>query len=706
MSDIPQPHQWRFFRSGGFDQVELATGEDLRNLASLDPKLWTVLNCPTTGLEFDSRTAALLDADGDGQIRVPEVLAAAEWVCARLVDPDIMFQAPGVPASAISDTDETGQALKAAALRALQYVGKSADDELQVADLLDMTRLFSPNHFNGDGVITAHLTDDEGLQTLINEIRETQGSVVDRSGEDGVNADLISAFYKQLDDLLAWRESAAASDSTLYPLGDDTATAAGILDQLEAKVNDYFVRCRLASFDERASDHLNPAVTVYDTLGDRSLNAADADLGSLPLATIVAGRALPLTDGVNPAWADLVGQLRDKVITPLLGDKEELNSDDWQTVLARLAPYREWLAARPDTKLLELDVERLTAIKTQQRHKELLALVDEDLAAKSFADTVDDVERLVRYQRDLVTLLQNFVTMSDFYRGKRKAIFQIGTLYIDQRSCELVLRVDSVDRHTAMAPFSGCYLIYCTCERQGEAPINIVAALTGGGVNELMVPGRNGVYYDRRGRDWKATVTRVVEQPVSLRQAFWAPYQRAAAFVEAQLHKFAASRDQNIGEKAAAGAADTSTATQAFDIARFAGIFAAIGLAIGAIGTALAAALAALFSLQWWQMPLVFIGLMLVISGPSVVMAYLTLRNRNLGPLLDANGWAVNTRARINVPFGAALTGVAELPAGSRRLLRDPYADTQKPWKAWLFFAAVIAAGAAIWYWLWPLLGA
>lgn len=704
MSETPHLHQWRFFRSGGFDQVELETGDDLRNLAYLDPKLWTVLNCPTTGLEFDTRTAALLDANGDGQIRVPEVLAAVEWVCARLVDADLMFAAPGVPASAISDQDADGQALKAAALRALQYVGKNSEDQLEVSDLLDMTRLFSPNHFNGDGVITAHLTDDEGLQTLINEIRDTQGSLQDRSGEEGINADHIDAFYKQLEELLAWQKITETKDEKLYPLGAETATAAGIVDTLEEKVNDYFVRCRLASYDERASDHLNPAVATYDTLSDRSLVPADTDVKAMPLATIIAGRPLPLSDGVNPGWAALVAQLRDKVVSPMLGeetglsDKNELTNEDWQTILARLAPYREWLAKRPDSRLLELASERLAAIKAQDRRKELLSLVDEDLAAKSFADTVDDVERLVRYQRDLVTFLQNFVTLSDFYRGIRKAIFQIGTLYIDQRSCELVLRVDSVDRHAAMAPFSGCYLVYCTCERQGESPLNIVAALTGGSVNELMVPGRNGVYYDRQGRDWKATVTRVVEQPVSLRQAFWSPYQRAAAFVEAQLHKFAASRDENLGTAAADAPA------QAFDIARFAGIFAAIGLAIGAIGTALAAALAALFSLQWWQIPLVFIGLVVVISGPSVLMAYLTLRNRNLGPLLDANGWAVNTRARINVPFGAALTGVAELPAGSKRRLRDPYADRQKPWKAWVFFGAVAAAGVAIWYWLWPLI--
>jgi hypothetical protein len=193
----------------------------------------------------------------------------------------------------------------------------------------------------------------------------------------------------------------------------------------------------------------------------------------------------------------------------------------------------------------------------------------------------------------------------------------------------------------------------------------------------------------------------VVTQPVSLGQAFWSPYNRVAAFIETQLQNFAASRDKGIEEKANAGVTNVAAVKDApanFDIAKFAGIFAAIGLAVGAIGTSLAAIAAGLFALAWWQIPLVLLGVMVLISGPSVFMAYLTLRRRNLGPLLDANGWAVNTRARINVPFGASLTGLAELPAGASRSLTDPYAEKKRPWKTWLFLAAVVIVAAVLWY--------
>jgi hypothetical protein len=80
-----------------------------------------------------------------------------------------------------------------------------------------------------------------------------------------------------------------------------------------------------------------------------------------------------------------------------------------------------------------------------------------------------------------------------------------------------------------------------------------------------------------------------------------------------------------------------------------------------------------------------------------MLLAWLKLRQRNLGPLLDANGWALNGRARVNVAFGAALTGLARLPKGARRSLDDPYADKQTPWKLYGTLAFLLVT-AATWY--------
>jgi hypothetical protein len=81
-----------------------------------------------------------------------------------------------------------------------------------------------------------------------------------------------------------------------------------------------------------------------------------------------------------------------------------------------------------------------------------------------------------------------------------------------------------------------------------------------------------------------------------------------------------------------------------------------------------------------WKVIFAVAGIVVVISGPSMLLAYMKLRKRNLGPLLDANGWAINTPVKINVPFGAALTHLCKMPVGAERSTEDPYAVEPSPW--------------------------
>ena len=103
-----------------------------------------------------------------------------------------------------------------------------------------------------------------------------------------------------------------------------------------------------------------------------------------------------------------------------------------------------------------------------------------------------------------------------------------------------------------------------------------------------------------------------------------------------------------------------------------------------------------MFGLGKW-LPLGIIALLLMISGPSMLLAWLKLRRRNLGPILDANGWAINSRARINVSFGAAMTELAAIPKGSQRSMSDPFADKSPPWKLYTFLAIVLIL-AGTWF--------
>ena len=612
------PHAFKFFRAGGFDQVRIDTAADLLALRELDQKLWVALSCPVKGIEFDARTLALIDTDNDGQLRAPELLTAIDWAAARLADPGVLAQQlDGVPLAAIKD-DETG-APPIAAARGL--LGE------------------------GQGLISVYAA-------------------------SAAEAEFTARA------LAAWEAAGGAAK----PLGEATEAASNAVAAVREKVDDFFVRCRLAAFDERAGEALNASEDALKSLGGAALSTEHSDIAALPLARVGAGATVPLgagsDSGINPAWAARIAAFREAAVVPLLGAREAVSESDWLAIQDQLAPYVAWQAAKP------------------------AGLPPE-------AEAVRDLERLARYVRDLLPLANNFVAFRDFYTHQGKATFQIGTLYLDGRSAELCVAVSDPAKHAALAGLSRICLVYCDCQRNGEK-LTIAAAFTAGDSDQLMV-GRNGVFYDRQGRDWNATITKLVEHPISLRQAFWSPYKRLMRMVGEQLQKLAASKaaavEGKLGEAAVgvgkkvegAGATAKPAAQQAFDVGKFAGIFAAIGLAVGAIGTALAAVVGGLLALKWWQIPLAIAGLMLLVSAPAMVLAWFKLRSRNLGPILDANGWAVNARARINIPFGTSLTQLAELPEGAERALTDPYAEKERPWKTYAFIAAVLFVAAAWW---------
>lgn len=695
-------HQWKFFRAGGFDQVLLETGDDLLALSQLDNKLWSALSCPTKGVEFDQRTLQLIDSDGDGHIRVPEILSAAEWAGKCLNTPQqLVLGTEGVMLSAISAETEEGLRILDAARTLLTNLGKPDAEVITVSDTCDSETILAQTRFNGDGIITTATTDDERIAAWITDIINCMGSEVDRSGDAGITREMIERFSSDTSKWLAWQNQEV--EGVVSRIADE---AIELWYVAKPKIDDFFLRCRMAAYDNRAITMMNSSDESLAALAPKNLSESCDEIAALPLSAVSANGSLDLTQGVNPAWSETMSKLHRDIILPLLGEITVLTDTQWGELKSSVALYEKWWGDRIETPVTSLGIERMNQWQKEQPESALVSLVEQDLALKPAFDAIVEVERLTRYCRDLLPLANNFVSFRDFYTGRGKAIFQSGSLFLDGRSFELCITVTDVAKHALLANLSRVYLVYCDCVRNGGSDkMTIAAAITNGDCDQLLV-GRNGIFYDRQGVDWDATIVRIVEHPISIRQAFWAPYKRIGKMIGETIQKMAAARSKANEEKAFAEIVpsdtkkpETKPAQQAFDVGKFAGIFAAVGLAIGAIGTALVSILTGFFKLPWWQMPLVIVGVMLFISGPSIILAWLKLRQRNLGRLLDANGWAVNTRAKINIPFGASLTGMARLPQGAITSLFDPFAEKKSPWKRWLFILIVVISAISVWAW-------
>jgi hypothetical protein len=686
-----QNHRWTFHRLGGLDQVALDTGEDLALLGGLDQKLWVALSCPVRGLEIDSRTLQLLDLDKDGRVRAPEILAALDWCKPRLRSlGELIPSRDQLELVSIDDSKPEGKALLNAARRLLAKAGKADATSLAAADVADTSQVYAGSKLNGDGVVTPDSADDPAVKQALQEAVDAVGGVPDRSGAPGIDKAKLDAFFADLAAHAEWLRK--GQDAALLPFAEGTAARYAAVADLETKAADYFQRCRLAAYDPRGATLLNATDAELVSLTNKDVSSAP-EVAALPLARVEPGRALPLLEGVNPAWA-----ARTAALARLTG-KSELRESEWLELREKLARYGEYLKSKAGASVEKLGLARAEALLASNAKESIAKLIAQDEELTPEANAVADVVRLVHYKRDLHTLLRNFVNFADFYDPTRSAIFQAGTLYLDSRSCELCVRVDDPGAHAGLASLSRMYIAYCECRRPSGEAMKIAACFTQGDSDYLMV-GRNGIFYDRQGRDWDANIIKVIENPISIRQAFFAPYKKFMRLVEEQALKFAAAKEKDADAKLAGSLDGKPVVPPPVDTGKMVGIIAALGVGVGAIGALFGGLVSGFLQLQpWWSKLIAVAGVLLAISGPSMLLAFLKLRARTLGPMLDANGWAVNGRVKVNIPLGTSLTAIKTLPPGSRRSLEDPFEDKKARARRQIIIALLVAAAAAVLGW-------
>ena len=695
-------HRFQFFRTGGVDQVSLRDGDDMLALGELDKKLWVALAMPSVGVAIEPETLALLDADGDGRIRVHDILETIEWAKRTFKKPGELLESKSeIELAMIADPK-----IVVGAKRILADLGKHDATSISVDDAAASTKAFAETLLNGDGVVIPASAKDGEVRHAIEDAIACVGSVADRTGKPGIDQALANAFFAEVDMRWAWLSK--AKDATAL-LGARSATATAAFVEVSPKIEDFFTRCKLAAFDSRGSTALAGQEATLVALGERTLSERDEALARLPLAKLDTKGRLPLNGTVNPAWASRIQTFVTNVVTPILGAREQLTLADYDAIVGKLTPYRAWLDAKPTTKVDALPEDWLAKLAGPEVRERLAKLIASDVALAGEYEQINAVTKAVRVRRDFGRILRNFVNFSDFY-SRQDGIFQAGTLYLDARALHLCMVVTDPAKHGALAAASDSCLLYCDITRGSEKK-QIVAALTNGDVDNVFV-GRNGVFYDREGRDWDATVARIVNNPVSVRAAFWSPYKKVVRMIEMTVARRAQAAEdkstavmESVGtevgtadKRLVAEAARPAPGTQATSRAGRIdlGTIAAIGVAIGGIGTLVAALLANLFGLGRW-LPLGIVALMLMISGPSMLLAWLKLRRRNLGPILDASGWAINSRARINVAFGAVMTELAQLPPGAKRHLDDPFADKRTPWRRYVLLILVLGL-FGLWY--------
>ncbi len=653
---------------GGSYQLRIQNAEDLEKIQVLDEVHWAATSIPTDSLNCDKAFIAYVDTDKNGRIRPAELKAAWSWLIQVLADRHRLSEGSDVLRLQDIDTHcPEGQKLHAAAEFILTNLNISGENEISLAQVRDVQSIMASAANNGDGIIPPEVTSNADLAQFITSIMDTVGSQMDACGKPGISEEELKKFSHEAETYLAWQaqgEIPKGHECTeIKPWGTETRKAYDLVRNLEGKMDQFFAQCALVKFDGRAAAQMQLREKELKEIDFTDTAKMIDRLKDSPLASPNPEGLLNFEEAINPLYVDSLFELKEKVLNRALGDAlKRLNQNEWRKVKNIFCSYRVWLENKQGRKVEKLGQDQLRSYLEGSYREQVGELIEKDLAVANELNQMQNLEKLILYQRWLMVLANNFVSFADLYNPNARALFEMGTLVIDERQITFTMGVRDRQAHKKISQRSSMYLLYVevTGRQDKDIKFEIVAPVTSGNSEGLCI-GKRGIFFTVDGREWDAEVVDIVVNPISVWESVKAPFQKFADFTRKQIEKMTQSSE----EKAVSMASSASASGTARDL------MLGGGLAIAALGSSFAYITQALSEVKPVQVLMALLGLAMVVLLPSIFAGFVKIRRRDMSGLLEASGWAVNVHMRLNMTMGRLFTHTPHLPKDARKERKD-----------------------------------
>ncbi len=708
----PPSGQYRFRIVGGGLQLRIDDASDFANVLKLDEAFWAMTALETGALRFDRRFLEFVDSDHDGIIRSDEIKEAVRFALTYFKD--LSGMASGSKELRIStfapDAPDIGKVTDCAKL-ILKNLGRSPEDALSDSDIRDSRSVTGFTRRNGDGVITCEAELAPELQQLIQAVIASGRKSPDLSGCDGVSLSDIESFEKALQKRLALLD-AKANDPAIMPYGEDTGRYYQLFTGCEPLISGYFLNSAAGIFLSNDPERSVKKGFSADLMVPENVREA---LSSAALAVPQSNGILDLSMPLNPLHADKLRQLSR---TPALSgfmDGEKLTEAKFQQAKAALSAYGNWQKSFAEVDGLETLSETRLRELAALPVAELKSLIEADL---SFAPVVSAGETLLKlslYQRDMKDLLNNFVSLPELFNPEKPSHLQMGKLVMDGRHFTLTVRVKNPAEHKRIIKSSNICVIYVEISRQNGIDNQkelLACAVTSGTMRSLFV-GKHGVFFDTDNVIYDAVIKDIAEQPVSIGEAFKAPFYQFADFISKQTERIFNTRnaamqksmtdEMNKSQMAKVPQANVpappapAANTPAGGMGNLPMLLMGGGIGIAALGSSIAFIANSLQDVSLKTVFAVLAGIVVIFGGPSVVIALIKIFRRNLGRFLESCGCAVNRPMRMSRKMGHIFTFVPQRPHGEISVI-DPAEIFQpvekiRKSKKFLWFTIILIVG-------------
>ncbi len=714
-----------FRRIGGAGQLALRDIDDLPHVLELDEAHWALTGIDIDFLRTDRQFLDFIDEDHNGIIQADEVKRAVAWFLAH-IRPEARPElgSPELRLDSIDVSAPEGAALFAAARVVLRNLGIPDSPVLSLSQIRNDDGILSNACCNGDGVITpgcftgdcregaSAIPENPHLAEIVSRIMEIIGSCRDLTGAEGINRELLDSFRSGAEQYLSWYEAPENRPELLRPCGERTADFAAAVENLQERIDRYFLHC--AALDFLPGLSCRPPLVEGD--GDLPESAPMQELlEKLPIATPRPDRVLDFSAPLNPLYEKELHALAAHPAMAEFLTGSVLSEAMWRRLTSLLAPCLEWKNAEPDKAYEKIEPAILKQWLTDGSLEELRRRIDEDLTIARELTAYHSLIKLTLFQQYLLEFLNNYVSLGALFNPRAASMLQTGKLVMDGRHYTFATPVKNLAEHKRIATMSDICVLYVeatTGRTENARRMTLAVAVTSGNIRNLFI-GKHGIFYAVDGSVWDARIIDLIQQPVSISEALKMPFFRFGEFVARLADRFFSTKSTEVQKTlektittgavltppAPAPAAKPQTPAVSGSMMLMGG-----GIGIAAIGSSVAFIIKSLQNISILNVLAVLLGIILIFGGPMVVISLVKLYRRNISRFLEANSCAVNRPMRLSRKLGLVFTFAPPLPRAG--LLKEDLVDLfRKPTvsKGIRFFQIVLlllAVAAAILCWL------
>jgi len=653
-----------FKNYGGSLQLKIENAEDLKNIQKIPEIYWASTSAPIEDLNCDPKFLQYIDTDKNGRIRTDEFKEAQKFLFENIKNLKTIEEKNDIlNLEDLNKSSPQGKKLYETAKLILSNLNKPHSQTITLKDVRDIQGIMANSSHNGDGVITPQGVEDPQLKEFINDVILTVGGTQDASKNIGIDKSRLEDFFKEIHLFLEWLNK-KNTNKDIMVFGVQTPQAYSLLEKLRGKIDEFFMYCSLVKISKTLELNFELQFKEIKNLELAQIDKVKDFIYNLPIGKPSAEEILHLDENINPLYKEEINLFKEKIIKPLFKEAlSKLSLKEWETIKNTFQPYKEWIESKKGVKVESLGEEKLKSYLEGSYKEKIEKLIEEDLSVSELINQINNLEKLLLYKRWLIELANNFISFANLYNPQKKALFEAGTLIIENRQINFTMKVRNHSLHKTIAQHSHIYLLYVEITRfkdNQEIKEEIVAPLVWGESEGLQI-GKRGIFIDRKNQVWDAKIIDLIPNPVSIMEAIKRPFIQIRDYIKTQIEKFTQQGQQKL-EK-------TLTTSGPSGIVR--DLLLGGGVALAALGSAFAYITKALSQVKLTHILGVILGIFSIIFIPAFIAGLIKIFKRDLSILLEANEWAVNANMKLGTILGKVFMQPSSLPRNIHKSKKD-----------------------------------